>query len=179
MVRLIQSFNKYGRPESLYDLFWSPVWVLYSVLWLPNRCRRTTAAEQLLPNNRRRAAAAARLPPKRGRRYLPPHLPPHPEPLLPNRYHRNPLPHPAAVASSRRTAAAELRLLHGYQRSVAAATYHRTYRRTPNRCHRTGGYSFRPLMASRSLVSISSASSGLSSRTLFTPSRPWASLLSL
>ena len=41
------------------------------------------------------------------------------------------------------------------------------------------GYSFRPLMASRSLVSISSASSGLSSRTFFTPSRPWASLLSL
>ena len=84
MVGLIHSFNKYGRPESLYDLFWSPVWVLYSELWLPNR------------------------------------------------YHRNPLPHPAAVASSRRTAAAELRLLHGYQRSVAAATYHRTYRRTPN-----------------------------------------------
>ena len=66
---------------------------------------------------------------------------------LPNRYRRNPLPwlrvaeplpHPAAVASSRRTAAAELRLLHGYQRSVAAATYHRTYhrtyRRTPNCC---------------------------------------------
>ena len=137
MVGLIHSFNKYGRPESLYDLFWSPVWVLYSELWLPNR------------------------------------------------YHRNPLPHPAAVASSRRTAAAELRLLHGYQRSVAAATYHRTYRRTPNRCctpnccHRGRGYSFRPLMASRSLVSISSASSGLSSRTLFTPSRPWASLLSL
>ena len=89
MVGLIHSFNKYGRPESLYDLFWSPVWVLYSELWLPNR------------------------------------------------YHRNPLPHPAAVASSRRTAAAELRLLHGYQRSVAAATYHRTYRRTPNRCRRT------------------------------------------
>ena len=141
MVGLIHSFNKYGRPESLYDSFWSPVWVLYSVLWLPNR------------------------------------------------YHRNPLPHPAAVASSRRTAAAELRLLHGYQRSVAAATYHRTYRRTPNRCcrtaaaathyHRGRGYSFRPLMASRSLVSISSASSGLSSRTFFTPSRPWASLLSL
>ena len=86
MVGLIHSFNKYGRPESLYDLFWSPVWVLYSELWLPNR------------------------------------------------YHRNPLPHPAAVASSRRTAAAELRLLHGYQRSVAAATYHRTYRRTPNCC---------------------------------------------
>ena len=86
MVRLIHSFNKYGRPESLYDLFWSPVWVLYSELWLPNR------------------------------------------------YHRNPLPHPAAVASSRRTAAAELRLVHGYQRSVAAATYHRTYRRTPNCC---------------------------------------------
>ena len=56
---------------------------------------------------------------------------------LPNRYHRNPLPHPAAVASSRRTAAAELRLLHGCHRSVAAATYHRTYRRTPNRCRRT------------------------------------------
>ena len=69
------------------------------------------------------------------------------EPLLPNRYHRNPLPHSAAVASSSRTAAAEqlppncgcrtaaaeLRLLHGYQRSVAAATYHRT----PNRCCRT------------------------------------------
>ena len=124
MVGLIHSFNKYGRPESLYDLFWSPVWVLYSELWLPNR------------------------------------------------YHRNPLPHPAAVASSRRTAAAELRLLHDYQRSVAAATYHRTR-------HRGRGYSFRPLMASRSLVSISSASSGLSSRTFFTPSRPWASLLSL
>ena len=83
MVGLIHSFNKYGRPESLYDLFWSPVWVLYSVLWLPNRW------------------------------------------------------------------------------------------------HRDRGYSFRPLMASRSLVSISSASSGLSSRTFFTPSRPWASLLSL
>ena len=160
MVGLIHSFNKYGRPESLYDLFWSPVWVLYSVLWLPNRYRRnplpwlrvaeplphpaavaassrTAAAEQLLPNNRRRAAAAARLPAKRGRRYLPPHLPPHPEPLLPNRY------------------------------------------RTPNHYHRGRGYSFRPLMASRSLVSISSASSGLSSRTFFTPSRPWASLLSL
>ena len=123
MVGLIHSFNKYGRPASLYDLFWSPVWVLYSVLWLLNRCRRT--------------AAAARLPAKRGRRYLPPHLPPHPEPLLPNRY------------------------------------------RTPNCCHRGRGYSFRPLMASRSLVSISSASSGLSSRTFFTPSRPWASLLSL
>ena len=146
MVGLIHSFNKYGRPESLYDLFWSPVWVLYSELWLPNR------------------------------------------------YHRNPLPHPAAVASSRRTAAAELRLLHGYQRSVAAATYRRylpphlpphpepllpNRYRTPNHYHRGRGYSFRPLMASRSLVSISSASSGLSSRTFFTPSRPWASLLSL
>ena len=107
MVGLIHSFNKYGRPASLYDLFWSPVWVLYSELWLPNR------------------------------------------------YHRNPLPHPAAVASSSRTA-------------VAATHY-----------HRGRGYSFRPLMASRSLVSISSASSGLSSRTFFTPSRPWASLLSL
>ena len=149
MVGLIHSFNKYGRPESLYDLFWSPVWVLYSVLWLPNRYRRNP---------------------------------------LPWLRVAEPLPHPAAVASSRRTAAAELRLLHGYQRSVAAATYHRTYRRTPNRCRRTAaaeslpprrGYSFRPLMASRSLVSISSASSGLSSRTFFTPSRPWASLLSL
>ena len=123
MVGLIHSFNKYGRPESLYDLFWSPVWVLYSVLWLPNRCRR--------------AAAAARLPAKCGRRYLPPHLPPHPELLLTNRCC------------------------------------------TPNCYHRGRGYSFRPLMASRSLVSISSASSGLSSRTFFTPSRPWASLLSL
>ena len=131
MVGLIHSFNKYGRPASLYDLFWSPVWVLYSELWLPNR------------------------------------------------YHRNPLPHPAAVASSRRTAAAELRLLHGCHRSVAAATYHRTQHRTWHHYHRGRGYSFRPLMASRSLVSISSASSGLSSRTFFTPSRPWASLLSL
>ena len=102
MVGLIHSFNKYGRPESLYDLFWSPVWVLYSELWLPNR------------------------------------------------YHRNPLPW-LRVAEP---------LL-------------------PHRCHRGRGYSFRPLMASRSLVSISSASSGLSSRTFFTPSRPWASLLSL
>ena len=95
MVGLIHSFNKYGRPESLYDLFWSPVWVLYSVLWLPNRYRRNP---------------------------------------LPWLRVAEPLPHPAAVASSRRTAAAELRLLHGYQRSVAAATYHRTYRRTPNCC---------------------------------------------
>ena len=116
MVGLIHSFNKYGRPESLYDLFWSPVWVLYSVLWLPNRYRRNP---------------------------------------LPWLRVAEPLPHPAAVASSRRTA--------------AAAT----------RWHRGRGYSFRPLMASRSLVSISSASSGLSSRTFFTPSRPWASLLSL
>ena len=98
MVGLIHSFNKYGRPASLYDLFWSPVWVLYSVLWLPNRYRRNP---------------------------------------LPWLRVAEPLPHPAAVASSRRTAAAELRLLHGYQRSVAAATYHRTYRRTPNRCCRT------------------------------------------
>ena len=96
------SFNNYGRPASLYDLFWSPVWALYSVLWPPNR------------------------------------------------YRRNPLPW-LRVAEP---------LL-------------------PHRCHRGRGYSFRPLMASRSLVSISSASSGLSSRTLFTPSRPWASLLSL
>ncbi len=161
MVGLIHSFNKYGRPESLYDLFWSPVWVLYSVLWPPNRYRRnplpwlrvaeplphpaavaassrTAAAEPLLPNCCcRRAAAAARLPAKRGRRYLPP---------LPT--------------TAPRTAAAE--------------------QLPPNRCrHRGRGYSFRPLMASRSLVSISSASSGLSSRTFFTPSRPWASLLSL
>ena len=120
MVGLIHSFNKYGRPESLYDLFWSPVWVLYSVLWLPNRYRRNP---------------------------------------LPWLRVAEPLPHPAAVAASSRTAAAELLL--------------------PNRCHRGRGYSFRPLMASRSLVSISSASSGLSSRTFFTPSRPWASLLSL
>ena len=96
MLGLIHSFNKYGRPASLYDSFWSPVWVLYSVLWLPNRYRRnplpwlrvaeplphpaavaassrTAAAEPLLPNCCcRRTAAAARLPAKRGRRYLPP-----------------------------------------------------------------------------------------------------------
>ena len=117
MVGLIHSFNKYGRPASLYDLFWSPVWVLYSVLWLPNCCCRTDATEAWSPR-------------------------------------------------------------------PITATYHRTRHRTRHctRCrtrHRGRGYSFRPLMASRSLVSISSASSGLSSRTLFTPSRPWASLLSL
>ena len=126
MVGLIHSFNKYGRPASLYDLFWSPVWVLYSVLWLPNRYRRNP---------------------------------------LPWLRVAEPLPHPAAVAASSRTAAAEPLLPNRY--------------RTPNCYYRGRGYSFRPLMASRSLVSISSASSGLSSRTFFTPSRPWASLLSL
>ena len=151
MVGLIHSFNKYGRPASLYDLFWSPVWVLYSVLWLPNRYRRNP---------------------------------------LPWLRVAEPLPHPAAVASSRRTAAAEPLLPNcccrtaaaepllpnRYHRSVAAATYRRYL--SPHPAPRRG-YSFRPLMASRSLVSISSASSGLSSRTFFTPSRPWASLLSL
>ena len=86
MVGLIHSFNKYGRPASLYDSFWSPVWVLYSVLWLPNCYRRnpllhpaavaassrTAAAEPLLPNRCCRTAVAEPLPPKRGRSYLPP-----------------------------------------------------------------------------------------------------------
>ena len=39
MVGLIHSFNKYGRPASLYDLFWSPVRVLCSALCLPPRLR--------------------------------------------------------------------------------------------------------------------------------------------
>ena len=134
MVGLIHSFNKYGRPASLYDLFWSPVWVLYSVLWLPNRYRRTTAAELLLPPNRGcRTATSEPWPP------LPTTAPTAAPTAAPRTAAAEPLPHPA-----------------------------------PHR-----GYSFRPLMASRSLVSISSASSGLSSRTFFTPSRPWASLLSL
>ena len=132
MVRLIHSFNKYGRPASLYDLFWSPVWVLYSVLWLPNRCRRTTAAEQPPPSCGCCTATSEAWPP----------LPTTAPTAAPRTAAAEPLPHPEPLPPRR-------------------------------------GYSFRPLMASRSLVSISSASSGLSSRTLFTPSRPWASLLSL
>ena len=141
MVGLIHSFNKYGRPESLYDLFWSPVWVLYSVLWLPNRYRRNP---------------------------------------LPWLRVAEPLPHPAAVASSRRTVATEAwpplptTAPTAALRTAAAEPLPHPAPLPPHR-----GYSFRPLMASRSLVSISSASSGLSSRTFFTPSRPWASLLSL
>ena len=59
MVGLIHSFNKYGRPESLYDLFWSPVWVLYSELWLPNCGCRAADAEPLPPNRGRLTATAA------------------------------------------------------------------------------------------------------------------------
>ena len=39
MVGLIHSFNKYGRPASLYDFIRSPVWVLCSALCLPPRLR--------------------------------------------------------------------------------------------------------------------------------------------